>query len=101
MKKYILTAVNSKGEGGNIYKDGRTFKTKSSARHAARNMQELLEPEIKIEVINEITDTERLEFMYENNVSCYRVCDEWTTNRSTSYYKTPREAIDATMKETK
>jgi hypothetical protein len=49
--------------------------------------------------IEQISDTNRLEWMCKNGEICYLNAGEWTTSRSLKYFKTPREAIDAAMKD--
>ena len=51
MKKYILTAINNSGDKKNIFKDGRSFKNKNTARNIAEQMSVVIEPEILIEEI--------------------------------------------------
>lgn len=51
MKKYILTATNNSGVKKNIFKDGRSFKNKNTARNNAEQMSVVIEPEILIEEI--------------------------------------------------
>lgn len=60
-----------------------------------------------VEVLpDEITDTERLEWLIESGmsivagISAYWLSENKETYRKGGKYKTPREAIDAAMKET-
>lgn len=45
MKKYILTATNNSGVKKNIFKDGRSFKNKNTARNNAEQMSVVIELE--------------------------------------------------------
>ncbi len=101
MKRYAAMAKNPKGDLVNIAFDNRTFQHKHSAKHFAEQMSDVVMPEIVIVEVDEITDTERLEWLILNK--------RWVNNDGDGYWvngahyfsipKSAREAIDKTMTE--
>lgn len=107
MKCFRLVATNKEGVVENIFEDKRYFTSYKYAKEKRAQMERYLEHAISIEEVGVITDTERLEFMnkeqrwvYEEpRSSMFSIVEGTIWNRKE--FKTPREAIDAAMKESK
>ncbi len=104
MKRYAAMARNPKGDLVNIAFDNRTFQHKHSAKHFAEQMSLVVIPEIEIVEVDEITDTERLDWMIEKLGRIYWYPLEPNTEPSaqvrclggkdSGYFSTAREAIE-------
>lgn len=95
------------GELLNIFKNNATFKSRTSAKRSINQRQTYFSDNLSIREVEVFNDTERLEWLIKtfNSVLCFpdKRC-YWVVDQSgdvvSELAKTPREAIDAAMKET-
>lgn len=102
--RYAIYGKCTDGTMQNVFKDDRSFKNKSWARTILDRMQNTYKEDFFIkEVSDEITDTSRLEWMIDRG-EVWEVVGGYSTyigEHTAAIFKTPREAIDAAMKESK